>query len=895
MHLKLDTSGSIDDGDVARDLGQDTADIVVLSAADSDLAAFSVAHAATSDGFPTVRLTNLLALGHPASVDAYVERTLSDAKIVVLRMLGGESYWPHGVESLRSDALRRGSLFACIPGELDWNASLAARGTLDRDSTYALWRYFTEGGVENAQLALRFAAHLIGRGEAPPQARPMPPAGFWRGEPPVSDRPNAIVVCYRALVAGGDTAGIDMLREALNARGLNTVCLFVTSLKDARSGAFLQTALAAYPPDIIVNATSFATATANDDAGVLSASGCPILQVAQAAISRAGWEASTRGLTPRDLAMNVVLPEVDGRIFANVIAFKERVDSVGDFTPTAFRPVPDRVDATADLASAWVRLRREAAVERRVALILANYPNRDGRLANGVGLDTPQSLIDVLDALGRAGYDTSEAPVEAEAIMQLLQQGPTNALEERATRANGVTWSLADYRRAFAALPDGVRRAVVGRWGGAEQDPHVVDGAFRLGVHRFGNMIVGVQPARGYNIDPKSSYHDPDLVPPHHYLAFYLWIRRVFDAHAIVHLGKHGNLEWLPGKSTGLSQDCLPEAVLGQLPHLYPFIVNDPGEGIQAKRRAGAVIVDHLTPPMTRAELHDDLARLETLVDEFTLAADLDPKRANAIAEDILSLARAQRLDADVNVTRDTPTAEALRALDAHLCDLKEMQIRDGLHVFGRAPAEPQRNDLLVSIARLPRSDLKMQDASLHRALAADLGLGDFDPLTRDLADEYTGERPDVLAGLGNSLWRTVGDTVERIEALALALVAGKRDIDPAWTTTRPVLDWIDTSLRPAIDRCGDAGDGGTPCGARWPFRSPRSFRRSDAWPARCAADRAQLLCGRRSCGADAVGMADRPAFRRAARRVLLAGSRRVAAFDRIVGLGNVEHAHRRR
>ena len=196
--------------------------------------------------------------------------------------------------------------------------------------------------------------------------------------------------------------------------------------------------------------------------------------------------------------------------------------------------------------------------------------------------------------------------------------------------------------------------------GEPQHDPHVLAGEFRLGLHRFGNIVVGVQPARGYNIDPKSTYHDPDLVPPHHYLAFYLWLRHEFDLHAVVHLGKHGNLEWLPGKSTGLSADCLPDAVLGPLPHLYPFIVNDPGEGIQAKRRASAVIIDHLTPPMTRAELHDDLARLETLVDEYALAADLDPKRATVLAEDILSLARAQRLDADVNVTRDTPTERGL-------------------------------------------------------------------------------------------------------------------------------------------------------------------------------------------------------------------------------------------
>ena len=805
MHLKLDSSGSIDDGEIARDLGQDAADIVILSAADSDLAAFGAAHALLGSDFPSVRLTNLLALGHPASVDLYVERTLRHAKIVVLRMLGGESYWPHGVESLRSDALRRGALFACIPGEMSWNAALAERGTLGAEGTHALWRYCTEGGVDNAQLALRYAAHLIGRGEAPPPARPMPSAGFWRGEGVHDGRPNVIVVFYRALVAGGDTAAIDALRDALGARGLNAVCVFVTSLKDERSAAFLRAALAAHPPDIIINATAFATATVTDDSGVLSATGCPVLQVAQAGVSRESWERSSRGLTPRDLAMHVVLPEVDGRIFAHAIAFKERGETGEGFAPTIFRPVDDRINATVDLASAWIRLRRTPAAERRVAMVLANYPSRDGRLANGVGLDTPQSLIDVLGAMRGDGYITDGAPDDAADMIQLLQDGPTNVLDGRAARTGGLAWPVKSYQEALATLPQNVRRAVEARWGSPADDPHVADGCFRLGLHRFGNTVVGVQPARGYHIDPKSSYHDPDLVPPHHYLAFYLWLRRDFDTHAVMHLGKHGNLEWLPGKSTGLSADCLPDAVLGPLPHLYPFIVNDPGEGIQAKRRSAAVIIDHLTPPMTRAELHDDLARLETLVDEYALAADLDPKRAAVIAEDILSFARAQRLDADVNVTRETPTNDALRALDAHLCDLKEMQIRDGLHVFGRAPQATQRDDLLVSIARLPRSESKPRDASLHRALALDLGLGEFDPLTRDLVDDFPGPRPVALSELSTAAWRTTGDTVERIEVLALQLVSGARRCDPAWTHAKAVLDWIDAKLRPAIDACGDA------------------------------------------------------------------------------------------
>jgi cobaltochelatase CobN len=453
MHLKLDSRGSIDDGDMARDLGQATADIVILSAADSDLAAFGAAHASLGSGFPSVRLTNLLALGHPASVDLYVERTLRDAKIVVLRMLGGESYWPHGVDSLRSDALRRGALFACIPGEMDWNAGLAARGTLGPEETHALWRYCSEGGVDNAQLALRYAAHLIGRDELPPPARPMPSAGFWRGEGASDGRPNVIVVFYRALVAGGDTAAIDALRDALGVRGLNAVCIFVTSLKDERSAAFLRAALAAHPPDIIVNATAFATATATDDAGVLSASGCPVLQVAQAGVSRESWEKSSRGLSPRDLAMHVVLPEVDGRIFAHAIAFKERTEAGEGFAPTTFRPVEDRIAATVDLATAWIRLRRTPKAERRVAMVLANYPSRDGRLANGVGLDTPQSLIEVLGAMQGAGYIVSEAPDNPADMIQLLQDGPTNVLDGRAQKTGGVAWPVKSYEEAFAMLP----------------------------------------------------------------------------------------------------------------------------------------------------------------------------------------------------------------------------------------------------------------------------------------------------------------------------------------------------------------------------------------------------------------------------------------------------------
>ena len=495
-------------------------------------------------------------------------------------------------------------------------------------------------------------------------------------------------------------------------------------------------------------------------------------------------------------------------------------------------------------------------------MILANYPSRDGRLANGVGLDTPQSLVEVLGAMRVAGYGIDHAPGDAASMMQLLQAGPTNALEERSARLGGMSWRLADYEAGFAELPENVRRAVEARWGKPEQDPHVVAG------DSASACIVSAMSwsACSRRAATTSIPRAPITIP--------IWCRRIIISrsisgcgaistpHAVVHLGKHGNLEWLPGKSTGLSAELPAGRGAGAAAASLSLYRQRSRRRHSGQAPPAAVIIDHLTPPMTRAELHDDLARLETLVDEYALAADLDPKRAAVIAEDILSLARAQRLDADVNVTRDTPTNDALRALDAHLCDLKEMQIRDGLHVFGRTPQEAQRNDLMVSIARLPRSDIKPQDASLHRALALDLGLGDFDPLTRDLADHFNGPRPEILSDVSEAAWRTVGDTVERIEFLALRLVSGVQPCDAGWERTKAVLDWIDAKLRPAIDACGDAEISSLAARARRPVRAARPVRRADPRPARCAADRAQFLRGRCARGADAIGVADRATWR---------------------------------
>jgi cobaltochelatase CobN len=394
-------------------------------------------------------------------------------------------------------------------------------------------------------------------------------------------------------------------------------------------------------------------------------------------------------------------------------------------------------------------------------------------------------------------------PDEAEALVRRLLAGPTNGNPGAPAEES---LSFADYSAFFATLPQQVQRAVSERWGAAERDPffrpgRLDCGRFAIPGFRAGNVAVVIQPARGYNFDPKSTYHDPALVPPHGYFAAYAWLAEDFRADAVIHLGKHGTLEWLPGKALALSAECFPEAVFAPLPHIYPFIVNDPGEGTQAKRRAQAVIVDHLTPPLTRAGSYGLLAELERLIDEYYEASQGDARRVAVLAAAILELAHAGGLDADCGIAAGEEPAAALCKLDGFLCELKELQIRDGLHVFGRSPEGDRLQSLLVAFARSARGTAP-EDASLLRALADDLGLG-RDPLSLDLAEPWTGARPAMLDDAGP--WRNAGDTVERLETLALRLVAGEIHLDASWQQTRAVLGWVERQLRPAVAGCGEA------------------------------------------------------------------------------------------
>ncbi|GLV22776.1 cobaltochelatase subunit CobN [Sphingobium sp. TomMM35A] len=804
MHLLTATPGTVSNGDEAIDLGQSPGDIVLLTVADSDLACFASAAAMLGDGAPSIRLANLLQLKHPYSVDLYVEKVISHAKFVCVVLLGGKSYWPYGIEEIANVAREKGIAFAAIADGREDDPELRLASTLPPETCDLLRDYLRQGGIANAIAFLKTAAGIAGldAGYADPPV-PVADAGLYLPgvERPVLDQvkagwtdgqPVVLFLFYRALLIAGTLEAVDAMIAGLRAAGLNVLAVHVRALREPFARDFLERVIASAGPDVILNATAFAASAPGEPRtpSILEQAECPVLQTMFASAEQAAWQDSARGLGPRDLAMHIALPEVDGRIFTRAVAFKAaaRFDARTECSIIVPQVLADRVSFVAQLAGNWARLRRTPSGERRVALVLANYPNRDGRIGNGVGLDTPESAAAILRALGEAGYAIGGAPAEGAALMQLMTGSETKC-----------ALALADYRAAFAGLPGGIRQLVTDRWGEPEDDPFCKDGAFRLRVHRFGHVAVAVQPSRGYDVDPKSSYHDPALPPPHAYLAFHIWLAHEFGVHAVVHVGKHGNLEWLPGKAIALSENCFPEICAGPIPQIYPFIVNDPGEGTQAKRRIGACIIDHLTPPLTRAETYGPLKELEALVDEYYLAAGMDPRRLETLRRDILALAAAQGLDKDAGAQGSGD--DALAAIDNYLCELKEMQIRDGLHVFTRSPERALRRDLLIALARCPRG-LDGGQQSLLRALADDLALG-FDPIDCGMGRPWTGPRPQILADTTPDVWRSTGDTVERLELYAMQLLdTGEASPGPA---SAQVLDTIRNDLAPRVDACGGA------------------------------------------------------------------------------------------
>lgn len=812
MHLLAAQRGNLHEAEDPLDLRQSGGDIIFLSAADSDLALLSAARAraaAMGEALPSLRFASLSQLSHPMSVDLYAEKTLRHAKLVLARLIGGEAYWRYGAQVLAQAAEQYGFALSFLPMGGAEEDSLRRLSTLPPEDGCLLAEYLQHSGSENALNFLLYCRFLLQSGEKPLPPRALPRAGPWSAPQSAATGKagkNIYLVFYRAYAQSGQTKAIEALIKTFAARKMQVIPVYISGLKDAFSQKFLERQFAQTPPDLVLNATGFAAG--GREGTILDRYGNIVLQLIFSAQTEAGWRRDGRGLAARDVAMQVALPEMDGRILSRAVSFKTAAfyDEATECNIIGHQPLADRVEFTADLAQNWLKLRDKPTAKRRIGLIIANYPGGDGRLGHGVGLDTPQSLIVILRAMRQAGYAIENIPPNGNALMRALAAGVTH--EDISGRAVRVFLPLAAYQSYFAALPAAAQAAVKAQWGGPAEDSFCIrrEGGlgFALPVMLFGATAVGLQPERAYGRDPRAVYHDPDIVPTHHYLAFYFWLRFVYQADALAHIGKHGNLEWLPGKALALSAECWPEAVLGPLPHIYPFIVNDPGEGTQAKRRAAAVIIDHMTPPLTRAETYGALRDLEVLIDEYYAAAQMDSRRLSPLAGQIQALAAAAGLHEDAGIDADDDEARALEKLDAFLCELKELQIRDGLHIFGQAPAAEQMPALLAAYARLPRHAGR-GGGSLNKALAQDLGL-EFDPagLTpQQRAELWAAAKPAALAAVSAAPWRSCADTAERLELLALQMLAGEKACPPEWRETSAVLESLNAELLPYLKSCG--------------------------------------------------------------------------------------------
>ena len=763
------------------------ASILLLSTSDTDLLAARASRA----GYRLANPARLALEDLPALLDG--------ADLVVVRLLGGEQAWREGLDRLR----RQPRPLVVLGGEQAPDAALMALSSVPAGIAAQAHRYLAYGGPANLAELAHFLADtvlLTGHGFAAPRA--TPPWGVR--ERPATSGPTVAVLYYRAHELAGNTEFVDVLCAAVEARGARALPVWCASLRAADPGLLeqLRRADALVVTVLAAGGTTPALSQAGGDdeawdAGAVAALDVPVVQALCLTSPRAQWAATGGGLSPLDAATQVAIPEFDGRLISVPFSFKE-LDGDG---LSRYVPDPERAGRVAGTAVALARLRHIPPADRRVAVVLSSYPTKHARIGNAVGLDTPASAVRLLRALREHGYDLGPAtgddalpgvePADSDALIHtLIAAGGQDPewLTDRQLAGAAVRIPAADYLRWYGRLPAELRDAIEATWGPPPGELYVdrsgdPRGELVLAALRAGNLVLLVQPPRGFGENPVAIYHDPAMPPSHHYLAAYRWLEEGFGAHAVVHLGKHGTLEWLPGKNLGMSAACWADAVLGDLPLIYPFLVNDPGEGTQAKRRAHATIVDHLVPPMTRAETYGDLARLEQLLDEHASLAALDPGKLPAVRAQIWTLIQAARLDHDLGLSsrpHDVEFDDFLLHVDGWLCEVKDAQIRDGLHVLGVAPAGAERVGLVL--AMLQARQLWSGHAGAMPGLREALGLAEDGSATRTEVDrverqartlveamELAGWRPDAAPAVAADVVGARHEPVERLLRFAAA------------------------------------------------------------------------------------------------------------------------------
>ncbi len=808
--------------------------LLILSTADTDLLA---ARAITDPALP-------LRLGNPSRL---TEVDLDGVSLVVVRLLGGRRAWD-GLD----DLLARATVPVVLLGGEGVDAELTALSTVPAGVVTDAAAYFREGGTANLRELVAFLSDtvlLTGHGFAAPVT--LPAYGVHGARETDPARPTVGVVFYRAHELSGNTGFVDVLCDALEARGANALPVYVGSLRPGADGEIpaVSELLAGKVDALVVTVLAGGGSNQSDaetwDARALQALDVPVLQGLCVTSSRQEWEASDAGLAPIDAAMQVAIPEFDGRLITVPFSFKE----IGQDGIPVYVADAERAARVAGVAVAHARLRHTPNADKKIALVLSSYPTKHSRVGNAVGLDTPASAVLLLRAMREAGYTIGEFPEDGDTLVHTLIAAGGHDVEwltEEQLSAAVARVPLADYERWFGTLPESLRASMLEHWGPPPGSLYVSQGAdgpeIALAALQFGNVVLAIQPPRGFGENPIAIYHDPDLPPSHHYLAAYRWLAQDFGADAVVHLGKHGTLEWLPGKGLGLSASCASDAVLGDLPLFYPFIVNDPGEGTQAKRRGHATVVDHLVPPMARAEAYDEMAKLEHLLDEYATVQALDPAKVPVLQAQIWEVVTAAQLHHDLHAGEDQPEEfdDFVLHLDGYLCEVKDVLIRDGLHVLGQAPVDEALVNLVLGVLRAQQTWGGETGAipGLRRALGDAYSVAEDDRVGSDTLEDLARRLVEGVAARGwTGAAEVCAEVLDREVPGAIAsLEFACTEVVPRLARTTDEIDNLLHGLSGGFVPAGPSGSptrglvGVLPTGRNFYSVDPKAIPSKNAW-----------------------------------------------------------------
>ncbi len=523
--------------------------------------------------------------------------------------------------------------------------------------------------------------------------------------PPSPQKGTVGLLLMRSYVLSGDTAHYDGVIAAFESRGLKVIPAFATGLDQRpaierfliRNGKPLVDALVSLSGFSLVGGPAYNDAKAAED--MLARLDVPYIAAQPVEFQTLEeWETSERGLHPIETTMMIAIPELDGA--AGGVVFGGR--SVKDQGERGMRVHAERAAMLAARVSRIVALRSTPKKDRKIAVVLFNFPPNAGAVGTAAFLSVFESLFNTLTAMKAEGYDV-DLPASVDALQTRLLKGNAGRF---GSDANVF---------ARVAVDDHVRREtwlseIEQQWGSAPGRQQADGSSIHILGERFGNVLVGIQPAFGYEGDPMRLLFEKSFTPTHAFSAFYRYLREDFAAHAVLHFGTHGALEFMPGKQSGLSAACWPDRLVGDLPNLYLYCANNPSEGSIAKRRAGATLISYLTPPLAQAGLYRGLADLKTSLGRWRM---LEPQAPEAI--DLGRLIQAQA--AQVNLTDSGPEwsidcmTPAIQDLQTRILELEYTLIPHGLHVVGSPMSAEARAEMLQQVEQNnPDADISAMD-----------------------------------------------------------------------------------------------------------------------------------------------------------------------------------------